>query len=169
MSSADLASWTPFFTAVATAAAALAGLLFVAISINVREILRFPSLPNRAGETITMLIGALVAACVVLLPGTSVRAVGGLLVVVTGVTWTLIVVLQRRGFKAAPGRVRASPAQGITPYVLTQTATLPAFVGAVMVVAADSTAGLYLVGVAGLLTFAVSVINAWVLLVEILR
>jgi hypothetical protein len=33
------ADWTDFGTAVATAAAALAGLLFIAISINIRQIL----------------------------------------------------------------------------------------------------------------------------------
>jgi modulator of FtsH protease len=52
--------------------------------------------------------------------------------------------------------------------VITQTATLPGVVGSIVLLA-GSTCGLYFVAAGILLTFAVAVINAWVLLVEILR
>ena len=52
--------------------------------------------------------------------------------------------------------------------VLFQIATLPAVVGAALVLAGSSS-GLYLVAAAILLSFVVAVINAWVLLIEILR
>ncbi len=52
--------------------------------------------------------------------------------------------------------------------MLFQIATLPAVVGAAMVLS-GSTSGLYLVAAAILLSFVVAVINAWVLLIEILR
>ena len=40
--------WTDFFVAEVGAAAALAGLLVVAISINLKQIMSFPLLPGRA-------------------------------------------------------------------------------------------------------------------------
>ncbi len=57
-------SWGSFFVAETGASAALAGLLFVAMSINLRRILEFPSLPGRAGETIAILVNALVISSV---------------------------------------------------------------------------------------------------------
>lgn len=44
-----LADWTNFGLATAGTAATLAGLLFVAVSINLKRILEFPNLPARAG------------------------------------------------------------------------------------------------------------------------
>ena len=65
------------------------GLLFVAMSINIKEILAFPQLPRRAAETVIVLVGALVAASAALLPGLSTRGLGLILVVVTTVTWLM--------------------------------------------------------------------------------
>ena len=47
----DPAAWAAFFTAVTGAAAALVGLLFVAVSINLDKILKNAMLPARAAET----------------------------------------------------------------------------------------------------------------------
>ena len=49
----DLAAWEPFFSAIIAAAAALTGLLFVAVSINLDRILKGARfLPARAAETL---------------------------------------------------------------------------------------------------------------------
>jgi hypothetical protein len=48
MTAYDATDWTEFFTASASASAALAGLVFVAVSINVERILQFKGLPERA-------------------------------------------------------------------------------------------------------------------------
>jgi len=61
-------AWTDFAVAVAGAAAALSGLLFVAVSINLSRILAFPNLPARAGQTLIMLVTPLVVALLVLIP-----------------------------------------------------------------------------------------------------
>jgi hypothetical protein len=53
------AAWASFFVAEVGAAAALNGLVIVAISINIQRILSFPQLPGRAAEMLIMLVGAL--------------------------------------------------------------------------------------------------------------
>jgi hypothetical protein len=64
------ADWTGFFAAVTGAAAALAGLLFVAVSINLQELLKpkNASLPGRAAETLAMVLFVVVSAALVLVP-----------------------------------------------------------------------------------------------------
>jgi len=55
---------------------ALAGLVFVAVSINIRRILSVPSLPGRAGETVILFLGALCECALVLIPHHPVTALG---------------------------------------------------------------------------------------------
>jgi hypothetical protein len=52
--------WGELFLAGAGASAALAGLLFVAMSINLERILQGAGLPGRAGEAIVLLVAVLV-------------------------------------------------------------------------------------------------------------
>jgi hypothetical protein len=61
-------SWSGFGEAVATAAAALAGLLFIAVSINLKRILEFPSLPTRAGQTLIFFVTPLITALLLITP-----------------------------------------------------------------------------------------------------
>ena len=61
--------WTDFFIAEVGATAALAGLIIVAISINVQQILSIGHLPGRAREALTLLFGALLICSLALIPG----------------------------------------------------------------------------------------------------
>jgi modulator of FtsH protease len=61
--------WSDFFAAEVGASAALAGLLFVAVSINLRQILKFPHLPTRALEALATLLCVLVISTFALVPG----------------------------------------------------------------------------------------------------
>ena len=60
--------WTNFFLAAASASAALAGLVIVAVSVNITRILQFPQLPTRAAATVVNLILILVSSMATLVP-----------------------------------------------------------------------------------------------------
>jgi hypothetical protein len=77
------AAWGDFGASVATAAAALAGLLFIAISINLARILEFPNLPSRAAQTLILFATPLVTALILVVPGQA-RVALGLELLATG-------------------------------------------------------------------------------------
>src|SRR5262245_42180213 len=68
--------WADFALAVAAAAATLAGLLFVAVSINLQRILAFPNLPARAAQTLILFATPLIAGLFLVVPGQSGVVVG---------------------------------------------------------------------------------------------
>jgi hypothetical protein len=70
-------AWASFATAVATAAATLTGLLFVAVSINLQRILQYPNLPGRAAQTLVMFSLPLVFSILMLVPGQPVAVLAG--------------------------------------------------------------------------------------------
>jgi len=156
-------AWHDFFIATTGAAAALAGLVFVAISINLTQILRFPSLPGRALETILLLITALLVGIFVLVPGQSPIALGiELSVLAIGVvTWNAWIQIRT-------GRVPQAPARATVIRTLEVVAALPLVVAGVGLLAGGG-GGLYWTVPAIALLLVVGVANAWVLLVEINR
>ena len=69
-------AWHDFFIGTIGAAAALTGLLFVAIYINLEQILKYPQLPGRAAGTLGILVSALVVSGLALAPGQGNHALG---------------------------------------------------------------------------------------------
>jgi modulator of FtsH protease len=160
----DAAEWTDLFVASAGATAALAGLLFVAVSINVERILAYRGLPERALQALLVLVGALVASLFALAPVAD-RTLGWL-VMITGIVVTGATVMLER--VSLPERHDRSVRAAIGQLVLSALGTLPLLVGGISLVAGGG-GGLYwvLAGVIGAVVAAVT--NAWVLLIEILR
>lgn len=72
----DPQSWQTFYVMVGGAAAALTGLLFVAMSIHAKEIIAHPLLSNRALGTLISLLTQLALAGAVLAPGQPTLAIG---------------------------------------------------------------------------------------------
>lgn len=72
----DPGQWHDFGTSFAAAAGALLGLAFVAISFNLRPILRFQALPDRAIETLSFFAYALAASLLIQVPGLSDTGLG---------------------------------------------------------------------------------------------
>jgi hypothetical protein len=158
------AGWENFFVAEVSAAAALAGLLFVAVSINLTRILEYKSLPGRAAEALAILLGALSVASVGLVPGISATALGAVVLGIGGVVWSATVLIQVRGARQ-PGTRRKWI---VGRAVFAQAATLPAVTCGVTLLA-GSGGGLYWLVPAALLSFVAALFDAWVLLVEIHR
>src|ERR1700679_2233318 len=91
--------WHAFFTGAIGASAALTGLLFVAISINLDQILKFPQLPGRAAGTLGTLLASLAVSGFALAPGQSIRVLGWEIIAVGSVVGlqALVVTLRNRG------------------------------------------------------------------------
>jgi hypothetical protein len=161
----NASEWHDLFVATAGASAALAGLVFVAVSINVERILKSEDLPSRAQMTVALLLSVLLVSIIGLIPGQSRTALGAELLGVGLLFGTLIAVLSKRGLSkevVLPGSVV------LTRQLLTVAGTLPFVIGAVSVLA-EAGGGLY--WTVGGIVFAImaGVANAWALLVEILR
>jgi len=160
----DPGEWTDFFVAAAGASAALAGLVFVAVSINVERILQFRGLPERALATVLLLLSVVLLSLVGLIPGQSRSALAAELLGLSLVFAVTILTL------TSPRRADhdRSFAHVASHWLLVALGTIPFVVGAVTLFA-EAGGGLYWVAAGAILATAGAVANAWVLLVEILR
>jgi modulator of FtsH protease len=170
MTGYDPAQWSDFALAQLGASAALLGLVFVGMSINLKEFVGSTMLVNRALEAIMLLATVLVGATAVLIPDQSHVAVGVELVVV-GLFTSISVLRLQAGVRAD---VVASGDRGPTRASIISRRTLGFGSAALIVVAgvlllAEVGGGLYWWPVAIVTAYVSALINAWVLLVEILR
>jgi hypothetical protein len=164
MTAYDAGEWTDFFVAGAGASAALTGLVFVAVSINVERILRFQGLPERALATVMLLLSVVLVSLIGLIPGQSTAALAGELLGVGTVFAVVILGLTTR----AMTRPDAQRAYVFANWLLVGLGTVPVVLGAVSLFA-EAGGGLYWVAAGIVLATSGAVANAWVLLVEILR
>ena len=157
-------AWHDLAVATVGATAALTGLLFVAVSINLARILEFPWLPRRAGGTLILLLALLAVGVFLLIPGQPLPALAaelggtGLLLTLPG-TAELV---HRPTGKHIP-RTRSIVAAVL---ILLPAAALLAAAATLMFGAGG---GLYWVALALIGGIAAACGNAWVLLVEIQR
>jgi modulator of FtsH protease len=158
--------WTEFYLGEVGAAAAIAGLLFVAISINIESILAYPTLPGRAAQTLFIVSSALVVGSVGLFPGQPLAAFGWeaiatyLLLASTGV----VQVAGLRRFRKSEGPI----VWLIVPASVLLLVTIPGIVGGILLLNGDI-AGAYWIAVDIILSLLGTLLGGWVMLVEILR
>ena len=138
--------WGEFYVGEVGAAAALAGLLFVAISINIEKILAVATLPARAAQTLLIVTSALVIVYAVLLCSGAVQ------------------VATLRHFRAAEGPL----VWLVVPTSVLVLVTVPGVVGAILLITGNSV-GAYWIGVDNILALLGTLLGGWVMLVEILR
>jgi modulator of FtsH protease len=157
--------WTNFGDTTATAAAALAGLLVVAVSMNLERILKYPHLPHRAGQTLTLFALPLFAALLLIVPSQPTTALGWEYLVIGLATGTCLLVSDLRTPRS--GRITKATWLGshIIPDVVP--ASCLAVAGATLLVRDGG--GLYWLVPTMLVAIFFGLVNAWTLLIEILR
>lgn len=155
--------WHDFFVGTIGASAALTGLLFVAISINLEEILKYPQLPGRALGTLGILVCALIVSGFALAPGQSSRVLG-IEIALAGAVVAVQPIWAAHG-KRTPGEPRSWVVEHLVTLLLPSVAFC---IGGVSL-ALRAGGGLYWVLAGILFGFVSASINGWVLLVEIKR
>jgi modulator of FtsH protease len=163
-------SWSDFALAQLGASAALLGLVFVGISINLKAFVGTRVLVNRALEAIVLLASVLMTATAVLIPGQS-RAACAIEILAVGVATGLAVLQLQSGVR---GIVVAHGDRGPTWGSVVSRRILGLDSAALLVVAgvtllAQGGGGLYWWPAAIVVAYLGALIDAWVLLVEILR
>lgn len=158
-----LEGWSEFNLAIAGAGAALAGLIIVAMSVNIREILQTGTIAARAAASIGALVLAVTASCLALIPAQPLWLLGSEILVGTLVAgWLELAAV--RAILRENRRVGSPPAK-ITVGVLP---LLGFGIGSVLMIAGVE-GGYYGVAIGAVLAIISAVLLSWIALVEILR
>ncbi len=159
-------AWKDFFVTAAGASATLVGLVIVAISVNVQRILEHPQLPSRGGATVGALVLILVTSMAELIPQSGVAL--AIEISVFGVLVWLLQLWSARQIIVACSESRRPLHESVIAIAIGQIQAIPFIIGGISLFLRHR-AGPYWIAWGMIATFVLSVINTWVLLVEILR
>jgi hypothetical protein len=160
-----MAHWEAFFSAQLAAAATLAGLLFVGVSLNLAKILGNPSLPGRALSGFYLLLANLIVASLMLVPEQPPTAIGLEILLIGLALWGMISRLDVVAIRRSTADYRR---YFVRHFFMFQVAVIPYLVSGVLVLAGVH-GGLYWLAAAMVISLFVASTEAWVLLVEINR
>ncbi|HKV87357.1 MAG TPA: hypothetical protein VJT78_05110 [Candidatus Dormibacteraeota bacterium] len=165
MDAYSTANWGAVFSAITGATAALTGLLFVALSINLSQVIKGPGLIPRAVEVLVLLVSALLISTLLLMPGQPPESAAIEIISIAVTEVILLGIIQAR----APRRVMGVSTANFAGRVAgAHSGPLLLLVGGATMLLHGG-GGLYWV-VPGLLAAMVAaIIGAWVMLVEIVR
>jgi modulator of FtsH protease len=158
-------SWDSFFVAETAAAAALLGLMFVALSINLKQVIESAGLADRALGALLLLLAILIAGLLLAMPDQPVSVLGieaAATAIVTGVIATL---LGLRGLRRADAQFRINFIQNLVTNIA---ALAPILVGGLLMLGGGE-AGFYWVGAGMCIVIFKAVSEGWIFLVEINR
>lgn len=158
-------SWAAAFTAVASSSAALTGLLFVALSINLDKVIKGPGLVARAVEVLLLLVAVLVISTLLLMPGQGVDSAAIEILVVAILASGLLGYIHVRAPRRALGLTRAN---FVGRVIGDHMGPLFLMIGSLSLLIGNG-GGLYWVVPALIAAMVAAIIGAWVLLVEIVR
>jgi modulator of FtsH protease len=158
-------AWGAPFTAIAGSAAALTGLLFVALSINLDRVIKGQGLVSRAVEVLLLLVGALVVSTLLLMPRQGVASAASEILTLAVVMELALTFIHVRAPRRALGVTRTNFTMRVIGDHL---GPLLLIAGGISLVVGDG-GGLYWV-VPGLVAAMIAaIVGAWVMLVEIVR
>lgn len=159
----SIEAWSDFNVAMAGATAALAGLIIVAMSVNIERVVAARSVSARAISSIGALVLAVVAACVGLAPEQPLWALGGEIFVGSLVVLLLSVNAARAIYADTEIGYLRSVRSGvglIAPIAFT--------IGSIVLLT-DRAWGYYWIAGASVAAIIAGLVFSWVALVEILR
>lgn len=157
--------WGTFFAAQLGASAALAGLIFVGFSINMKKILEYPLLVNMALQSLILLGTILVVSTSSLIPDQSVTFLGVEILIIGCTVWGALTSLIIRNLRMVEKQYRLGQ---IGRSLLNQLASL-SYIAAGLVIVVLGSEGINLLVPAMVVSFVIALMDAWVLLVEINR
>jgi hypothetical protein len=162
--------WGDFALAQLGASAALLGLVFVGLSINLKDVIGSRQLVNRALEAVLALGSVLVASTAVLIPDQSTDALGVelLVVAVAALSVTLRLQIGAAAQVATPGR-HGPPRSSILVRRIFGLGGPVLLAVAGVTLLATAGGGLYWWPAAIVVAYLGALTNAWVLMIEILR
>ncbi len=159
-------AWSNFFLGELGAAAALAGLLFVSVSVNQERILSLGRMADRGLEALGLLFLVLVVVSLPLVPGQPLRLLGAEILGVATITLIAIVPLQIGYLSELEPDIRRRSL--IQVWANRIAAALIAAAGLMLLWWGDL-AAVYFLPPGVLLTFVAVASSAWILLIEINR
>ncbi len=167
-----LDGWSEFNVAMVGATAALAGLLIVAMSVNIGEIMKTATLPSRAAAAIATLVVAIVATALGLVPSQphwlyGVEVLAATLIACWLEVHAIRTIIGEPGTNA--GERVAKSTVGLLPLAAFLTGSVLLIVGGAGGGAAVVVAGLAFIATGSLLAVATAILYAWIVLVEVLR
>jgi mannose/fructose/N-acetylgalactosamine-specific phosphotransferase system component IID len=157
--------WDGFAQVTGGAAAALIGLLFVAVSIRIDVIARSSELRNRAAQTLSLLGIVLLVAIAVALPDQRRWVVGAEIMFVGLVAAVTLRLLDRRANKQKSEQQVAHALDVIAPNIVVCVLVFAA--GGLLVF--GLVAGLYVLAAAAVIALVGGVVSAWLLLIRIVE
>lgn len=157
-----LEPWNNFFVMVGGGTAALAGLIFVAMAVNLNVILRNATHKNRAINMLSGFTAVFMACSLALVGNQSLRTLG----VEWLVLWIIATVIFVRGYIVAIRAGMSSIGLNAARLAGGTACYLAEVVAAGLLILGDS-AGLYVAGIAAVVLFAFLISGAWLLMVGI--
>jgi hypothetical protein len=157
--------WTDYFVGTAGVGAALAGLVFVALSMHLARIVRTPGVTGRGAQALVLLLSPTLVAIVGLWPADDPARVGianatvgiALWLAVTGIEYLTLV-----------GGMPSSTGQRVVRVLLGQIATLSVIAAGASFVTGVGF-GLDLLILGAISAIVAGLVGAWLLLIEVLR
>ncbi|OAN33067.1 hypothetical protein [Microbacterium sp. H83] len=159
-----IADWSEFNVAMAGATAALAGLVIVAASVNIREIVDSKTLTARLLAGIAALVLALTVSALGLVPDIDAVWFGVLTLAVTASVTVLQVNVARLIARDPDPADRARMLKYLVGFL-----PLAAYAAAGVLVALQHPSGMYFAAVGCVLAIVSAIVVSWVALVEVLR
>jgi hypothetical protein len=156
--------WSEFNVAMAGATAALAGLVIVAASVNIKDIITAAWLTSRLAASISGLVLAIIASAVGLVPGIPLAWYGVIVIVVALLAGVFQVDATVRIYQNhhPENRLRfGKAALGYLPLI--------AYLAGGILLLANLPAGLVLFAAGSILAIVAALLVSWIVLVEVLR